>query len=238
MCGRFALSMVPALFQELFGVAAPEGYRTRWNITPDSAIAVVRVPPDAGREAAMLRWGILGPWMKEADDRGRQINARAETAGQKPTFRDAYKKGRCLIPADGFYEWQKAEGGHKQPWLVTGRDGAPLAFAGLWRRNRLTSGELLDSCAILTMEAFPAIHPIHHRMPVMLDPARWDDWLDPAFTEPPMIAEILEPLPESELAFWEVGRAVGNPRNDGPELTRPLAELLPTPTGTAQGSLL
>lgn len=242
MCGRFALSITAASFELLFGVPLPDGFRPSWNVTPDAQIVVLRTGRDGGREAVFMRWGMLGPWMKEPNDRGRQINARLETAAEKPMFRASFRKGRCLIPADGFYEWQKQESGPSRPFFITRRDGGPIAFAGLWRVNRLEDGGLMASCAILTTDASPSIRPLHHRMPLMLQESAFPAWLDPALEEPEEIRRIIEPLPDEALAAWEVDRRVNSPRNDDPALvapagTAPVGHDEPAPPTSAQGSL-
>ncbi len=221
MCGRFALSILPGQFSLVFGCAPPEGLTASWNVTPDRQIAIVRAGPE-GREAAFARWGLLGPWMKEANDPGRQINARSEGAGGKPMFRDSFKKGRCLIPATAFYEWQKAASGPARPFCVALASGKPLAFAGLWRRNRLADGSLLESCTILTTNASALLRPIHPRMPVILPPPSQALWLDAELMDPEFLQALLAPVGDNELAVWEIGRAVNNPKNDGPELLRPV----------------
>lgn len=231
MCGRFALSITPAQFVQLFGCAAPE-LPARFNITPDSPILIVRTGADGRREAALARWGLLPPWSSDAADPARQINARIETAAEKPMFRTTLRRGRCLIPADGFYEWQKRGSGPSQPFFVRLRDGGVMAFAGLWRRSRLADGSELDSCAILTMAAWPAIRGIHHRMPVIVPPERFDVWLDPGVGDPAMLRALLTPPMEMEIEAVPISRRVNNPRNEGPELIEPMAE--PTPHGQAR----
>ncbi|MCX8100508.1 MAG: SOS response-associated peptidase [Geminicoccaceae bacterium] len=221
MCGRFALSIVAAEMPELLGVEAPEGYRPRWNVTPDSPVLVIRAGP-RGPEAVMLRWGFLGPWMNEVQDPGRQINARIETAAGKPMFKAAFLKGRCLLPADGFYEWQKQPKRPSRPFFVRPPDGRPIAFAGLWRRNRLADGALLDTVAILTRDADPEIAAIHHRMPVVVPKALWARWMAPDPVDPELLAALSAP---AGLEAVEVSRAVNDPRNDGPELVRPVREV-------------
>ena len=244
MCGRFAFSITPAQFEAAFGVLPPEGYRPRWNVAPDTDVVVLRTGPGGAREAVLMRWGLMAPWMKDAKDLGRQINARAETAAEKPMFRDSFRKGRCVVPADGFYEWQKSPSGPSRPHFVRRRDGRPLAFAGLWRVNRLDTGELLATCAILTTDPYPLLRNLHHRMAVMLRPEHVDAWLDPAVTDVGLLQELLDPLPEDELEAYEVGRGVSNVRNDGPELTEPVAGATPpaaeppSPEPPRQGSLL
>jgi len=228
MCGRFALSINAAQFERAFGVFPPAGYRERWNVAPDTEVVALRTGPGGEREAVLLRWGLMAPWMTDAKDPGRQINARAETAAEKPMFRDSFRKGRCVIPADGFYEWQKSPSGPSRPHFVRRRDGQPIAFAGLWRVNRLATGELLATCAILTTDPYPLLRNLHHRMAVMLRPEAVDAWLDPAVTDPGFLRELLDPLPEEELEAYEVGRRVNNVRNDGPDLAE-LAVSTPPP---------
>ncbi|MDW8340100.1 MAG: SOS response-associated peptidase [Geminicoccaceae bacterium] len=226
MCGRFALSVLPGEIPDLLGVATPEGYRPRWNIAPDSPILVLRAG-SAGPRAAMLRWGFLPPWAVEARDPGRQINARIETAAAKPVFRAAFLKGRCLVPADGFFEWQKQPKGPARPFFVRPRDARILTFAGIWRRNRLADGSLLDTVAILTRDADPALAPIHPRMPVVVPAALRARWLAAEPVDAPLREALAQPV---DLEAVEVSRAVNDPRNDGPELVRPLAGDRPAPS--------
>lgn len=222
MCGRFALALAAERMPEILAVEAPEGYRPRWNITPDSPILILRAGR-GGREAALPRWGFLGPWMSDPQDPGRQINARIETAAVKPMFKAAAGKGRCLVPADGFFEWQKQGRGPSRPFLIRAVDRRPLLMAGLWRRNRLADGSLLETAAILTRAADPALAPIHHRMPVLLPDRLVEAWLraEPA---PALLRELAEGIADAPpVEAIEVGRAVNDPRNDGPELLEPAA---------------
>ncbi len=222
MCGRFALSLVAAELTDVLGVAAPEGYRPRWNITPDSPILIVRRGPE-GRVAVLVRWGFLGPWMTEAADPGRQINARLETAATKPMFKAAFLKGRCIVPAAGFYEWQKQARGPSRPFFIRAADGSPLLLAGLWRRNRLADGSLLETAAIVTRPADRALAAIHPRMPVIVPPELVDAWLAPDADPAVLASELLDgPSTSPSLAFYEVSRAVNDPRNDGPDLIAPV----------------
>jgi putative SOS response-associated peptidase YedK len=218
MCGRFALYIQAGAFLDIFGCPPPDALEPRYNIVPDREIVVI-VQAAEGRRAGRLRWGLLPPWAETPNDRGRQINARSESVFEKPMFKSAALRHRCLIPASGFYEWQKA-GKASQPYFIHRKDGSPVAMAGIWRRS--TIGETATAtCAILTMDAYPAIAGIHHRMPVMLDPAAWDAWLDPASNDPARLQAALRPLPEDAIAAHAVGRAVNSPANDGPELVRP-----------------
>lgn len=222
MCGRFALSIVAPELADRLGAEPPEAYRPRWNITPDSPILVLRSAAE-GRAAVLCRWGFLGPWMTSADDPGRQINARLETAAAKPMFKAAFLKGRCLVPADGFYEWQKQPKGPSRPFFVRPAERGPLLLAGLWRRNRLADGGLLESVAILTRPADPQLAAIHQRMPVIVPSRLVDPWLAPAPAATALVAELLEgPADRPALDLVEVGRAVNDPRRDGPELVEPV----------------
>lgn len=230
MCGRFALYLQAGAFAEIFGCPPPADYAAGYNIVPDRPIVVIRAGED-GREAARLSWGLLPPWAEAPNDRGRQINARSETVFEKPTFKSAAVRHRCLIPASGFYEWAKGAG-PSQPWFVHRTDGDPIAMAGIWRQSRF-GDVVVESCAILTMDAYPAIKPIHHRMPVMLDPAAWDAWLSPGEPGIAALQQALVPLPEAAIAAHPVSRAVNNPANDSARLIEPED----APPAPAQGAL-
>lgn len=218
MCGRFALYLQAGAFLDVFGCPPPEGLRPRFNIVPDGEIVAIVGSPE-GRRAGRLRWGLLPPWAAAPNDRGRQINARSETVFEKPMFKSAALRHRCLIPASGFYEWQKG-GKQSQPFFIHRADGAPVAMAGIWRRS--TFGDTARAtCAILTTDAYPAIAGIHHRMPIMLDPDLWDAWLDPETTDTGRLQAALRPLPEATIAAHAVSRAVNSPANDRPDLVLP-----------------
>ncbi len=222
MCGRFALSLAAAEISDVLGVAAPEGYRPRWNITPDSPILIVRHSAE-GRVAVLVRWGFLGPWMTEAADPGRQINARLETAVTKPMFKAAFLKGRCIVPADGFYEWQKQPGGPSRPFFIRSVDGSPLLLAGLWRRNRLADGSLIETAAIVTRPADPALASIHSRMPVIVPLELADAWLAPDADPAALASELVgRAMSSPSLLFYEVSRGVNDPRSGGPDLIAPV----------------
>ncbi len=240
MCGRFALSTTPARFRDLFGCPPPAGYRPRFNIAPDSEVVVVRAPAGGGREAVGMCWGLLGPWMRDPRDPARQINARLETAADKPMFRAAYRRRRCLVPADGFYEWRKRGRGASRPHFVRLREGAPMAMAGIWQATRLEDGGIHESVAILTRPAAAEIREIHHRMPVVVPPERWDAWLDPELRDPATLRALLESGAET-MEAWPVSRRVGSPANDDPELPIPVEEEgageQPDTSPPAQGSL-
>ena len=229
MCGRFTQRFswrdVHA-FLRLDGTAA--NLRPRYNLAPSQSAAVVR--SDGGeRLLSMVRWGLIPGWAKDPAIGHRLINARAETAAAKPAFRAAFAKRRCLVPADGFYEWRR-EGEVRQPWLIARQDGGLMAFAALWERWRVPEGtvlrgslaerrpgELVETFTILTTEANHTMRTLHHRMPVMLAPETFECWL--AGNDVP-----LGPAPENVLMMHPVGRHVNSPRNDDPECVVALAD--------------
>lgn len=218
MCGRFALSIIPARFQLVFECEAPPDYEPHWNIVPDLPILTVLMR-DGERRARPLFWGLLPPWARDPKDKGRQINARSESVFDKRMFKDAVLRGRCLIPADGFYEWQRGEG-PSQPFFIRRKDGEPMALAGIRRRRHFDEGEV-ESCAVLTMAAHETIAGIHHRMPVMLPPELWSAWLDPANDERGTVEPLIRVLEPEAIEAYEVSRAVNNPRNDDARLVEP-----------------
>ncbi len=180
-------------------------------------LPVIRQRPSGERIVQTLRWGLLPSWAKDETIANRLINARAETLAEKPSFRSAYRKRRCIVPADGFYEWAKRPDG-KQPYYIHASDGSILAFAGLWERwTRPDDGDVIDSFTIVTTAANGRVHPLHDRMPVILAPEAVASWLDPA-SEPEAVSDLLGPCPDAWLALHPVTRAVGNVRNEGPEL--------------------
>ncbi len=215
MCGRYTQLMPWSELVELYrvtaGAAAAPNLPPRYNICPTQDVPVVRA--GAGRELAMMRGGLVPAWSKDAVIGSRLINARAETVAEKPSFRGAYKSRRCLIPADGFYEWRKSEGGPKQPYRITLSGGAPFAFAGLWERwEKAADGRALETCTIITTAANEFVRPIHHRMPVILDSAGHDAWLDAA-TPPDALSALLGSY-GGIMEAQAVGTRVNNPRND------------------------
>ncbi len=197
MCGRFALFFGPEGLAKHFGVTiedvtAPD----RYNIAPTQPVLIVRHPAETDRQAAHVRWGLIPSWAKDASIGNRQINARAETAPERPAFRSAFKARRCLIPASGFYEWQATGGKHKQPYYVHARSGEPLAFAGLWERWRPSKDESpVESCTILTTDANATMAPIHDRMPIILAPGDYATWLGESPASPDDLRSLLRPRP-------------------------------------------
>ncbi len=214
MCGRFVLTTpADAIAAEFSAMTGGLVLRPRYNIGPMQDVVVVR--NDGGRRTlAMLRWGLVPSWARDPAIASRLINARSETAAGKPSFRDAMKKRRCIVPASGFYEWQK-EGTRKQPWYFRpSRPGALLAIAGLWESWRTPEGETVETTCLLTTEANPLLSPVHDRMPVLLDHEQAQRWLDPAETDPKAFAPMLAPAPADVLEGHRVSTAVGNVRND------------------------
>jgi putative SOS response-associated peptidase YedK len=226
MCGRFSSTSQLQFLLEQFR-AEPlgvEGHQPSWNVAPASDILVVTASEDGARQLRELRWGLVPRWAK--DTKGRPlINMRAETVREKPTWQRTLAGKRCIIPIDGFYEWQdQGKGQRKQPFYVTSRDGEPLALAGLWAtwRDPEGDGEELWTCTILTTTANKLMGSVHHRMPVILLPEAWDAWLDPDNKDVEQLTALLKPAPEELLALWPVDQAVSNPRNNRPELLEPL----------------
>jgi putative SOS response-associated peptidase YedK len=222
MCGRFTLVANPDALAELFELDAPPELSPRYNIAPTQAILAVRPKSDGGgREAVRLRWGLVPSWAKEVGGPP-LINARADTVADKPAFRVAFKQRRCLIPADGFYEWQATGGKKKQPFAIRLRDDHPFAFAGLWERWS-RGEERVESCAIITTGANDLLRSIHDRMPVILPPSRFADWLDPTFHDAEQLQALLQPFPADQMKTYTVSTLVGNARNDDPRCLEPVA---------------
>lgn len=218
MCGRFVLSIDPAALSEYFALDACEPYAPHWNIPPGTDIPVIRHSPEGKRVAHLLRWGLVPYWAKDKAIGQRLSNARAESVADKPAFRAAFARRRCLIPANGFYEW-KAEDKRKQPYYISLRDGSPLAMAGLWEAWTSPRGEVLRSCAIITTAANELMRPIHDRMPALIAPEHWQDWLT---ATPEAVSHLLVPFPSEALQAWPVDGRVSKVSNDHPGLTEPL----------------
>lgn len=216
MCGRFARKSDPRHLAKEFGVAEVPTVEASYNIAPTHDILAVRQGGD-GREMTLFKWGLVPSWAKEASMGARLINARAETVAEKPSFREAFKKRRCVIPADGFYEWQR-RGSRKQPYFFRMKDERPFGFAGLWERWEGGDGEVLDSCTILTTEANEALRPVHDRMPVIIHPEDYELWLGAGERERLTLRELLRPYPSEEMAGHPVGMLVNSPSNRGAEL--------------------
>ncbi|MGA3032169.1 MAG: SOS response-associated peptidase [Terracidiphilus sp.] len=220
MCGRFARRSTREVLAEWFGVDledAPE-FAPSYNAAPQSVQPVVRLGGDSGKpKFALLRWGLVPYWAKDAKIGYSTINARAEEAQAKPAFRDALRKRRCLVPADAFYEWQNLTPKSRQPFAIGLRSGEPFAFAGLWESWRPKDAEPLETFTILTTDPNEALEPIHNRMPVILEPKDYQRWVEPADAER-LPVDLMRPYPAERMVAWPVSERVGNVRNDYPEL--------------------
>ncbi len=202
----------------------------RANIAPTQEVAAVRLGDDGARHFVSLRWGLIPSWAKDASFGAKTINARGETLAEKPAFCDAFRHRRCLIAADGFYEW-KTEAGAKQPYRIARDDGAPFGFAGLWARwDKAPDGAPLETCSIVTTDANELLRAIHHRMPVILDPADFTAWLDPG-TSPAEAQALLRPCPPDRLVAYRVSRRVNKVANDDLSLIGPLGDDAPDDSG-------
>jgi len=221
MCGRFALRTPTKKLAEEFRVEEAPTVKARYNIAPTQSILAVRQSDD-GREAVVLKWGLIPSWAKDDSMSARLINARSETVTEKPAFREAFKRSRCIIPADGFYEWQRTEG-KKQPFFFSMRDERMFGFAGLWDRWKEEGGKVIESCTILTTEANEVLLPVHDRMPVILHHETYDEWLNTDVRALESLKELLRPYPSSEMTSYPVSARVNNPRNQGEELITRMA---------------
>lgn len=219
MCGRFTLKSAAISLKELFDLADTPTVPLRYNIAPTQDVAVVRLG-QAGRELAMLRWGLIPSGSNDPSVGSRLINARAETAADKPSFRSAFRQRRCLVAADGFYEWTK-ENGKRLPYYIRLAEGSPFAFAGLWDHWQGADGEVIESCTVVTTEANDLVRPIHDRMPVILPRQAYAHWLD-ATERPKALLSLLKPYPSEEMTACRVGTQVNNVRNDDPSCVEPI----------------
>jgi putative SOS response-associated peptidase YedK len=222
MCGRFALFSDPFSLAKRFGAETPSELHPRYNIAPTQSIPIVREESDA-RRFALARWGLIPHWAKDTKIGYSTINARAETVAEKPAFRNAFRHRRCLIPADGFYEWQVIPDSKiKQPWFIVLRDREPMAFAGLCEKWRSPEGDDVESCSIIVTDANELMRPIHDRMPVILAPGDWDAWLEAETKDAGGLQGLLKPYPAEDMAAWPVSTRINNPRNDSVECVEAL----------------
>jgi len=219
MCGRFAFYSPSEAVAALFGVTQSIDVKPRYNIAPTQYIAAIRRDENQSPELTMLRWGLVPFWAKDPSIGNRMINARSETVAEKPSFRNAYRKRRCLILADGFYEWHR-EGDIKIPYFISLADGTPFAFAGLWEHwDSKDSDESLQTTTIVTAAANDFLAQVHHRMPVVLQPENAERWLDGD-------TDLLEEVTANGPAFrtWPVDRKVNNARNESTDLIDPAGD--------------
>jgi putative SOS response-associated peptidase YedK len=222
VCGRFAFYSPREAVARLFGVTDVPEVEPRYNIAPTQYVAAVR---EAGgpRHVAMLYWGLVPSWAREKSIGARMINARLETLPDKPSFRNAWKRRRCLVLADGYYEWQRS-GAVKQPYFVARADGDPVGLAGLWERWRdPATGEVLESCCIVTTSPAASVAHVHDRMPVIVPRAGYAEWLDPGNDDTDRLERLVGPEVDPELVAQPVSRRVNDARNQGPGCVEPLA---------------
>jgi putative SOS response-associated peptidase YedK len=216
MCGRFAQRTPAKTLTTEFQVNDMPVIEPRYNIAPTQDILSIRQTDDS-REAAMLKWGLVPSWAKDISIGAKLINARSETVTEKPSFREAFKKRRCIIPADGFYEWQRS-GGKKKPYFFRMQNEHPFGFAGLWEKWKATDGQVLETCTILTTEANEVLQPVHDRMPVILHPDDYELWLDVDLRKLDLAKELLRPFPATEMISYPVSPSINSPLNQGAQL--------------------
>jgi putative SOS response-associated peptidase YedK len=229
VCGRYVQISSPTVLVERFDVdevALAEVPEPDYNVAPRKEVLTVVQrdrrsdgSPGPGRVLEQMRWGLVPSWADAPSVGDRQINARAESVAEKSAFKTAFRKRRCILPADGFYEWEALPGRRKRPVFIHRRDGEPIAFAGLWEvwRDRPDSPWLL-TCAIVTTKANATVEPIHDRMPVMLPEPSWDTWLDPQVDDRDRLEALLVPPPDEEIELWPVSTRVNSADNNGPDL--------------------
>lgn len=227
MCGRFSLTLPVEAMGRLFGFAPDDALALtpRYNIAPSQGIAIVRRRDETNtRELAVVQWGFVPAWARDPASMRQPINARGETVEAKPMFRDAWRHRRCLVPADGFYEWKKAAGG-KQPYRIQRADGAPFAFAGLWDRWKGKDGRTIESCVIITTAANETIRAVHDRMPVMLDIGRFGPWLEGSPVE---ASDLIGPW-QGDLELFAISRRINDPSHDDAGLIEPVEPAITQP---------
>lgn len=217
MCGRYIIITSPDELRRLFGYPDQPNFPPRYNVAPTQPIPIVRMT-EGQRRFALVRWGLMPPWVKDPKAFTLLINARGESAHEKPSFKNAMKRRRCLIPADGFYEWKG-----RQPYLVRRQGGGPLAFAGVWETWSGPNGEEMESAAIVTVEASPLLRQVHHRMPVMLTPEAYDVWLDCDNVPAQEAVSAISVLPDAQLETYPVSPVVNRTAHDAPDAIAPCA---------------
>lgn len=223
MCGRFTLRITSSELAKFFELLREPPWKPRYNIAPTQPVGVIR-PSTEGRDFRLMHWGLIPSWAKDAKLGARMINARGESVATKPSFRSAFRRRRCLIPADGFYEWKKTGGRTKQPFYVLMRDEKPFAFAGLWERWTSDDGSELESCTIITTEPNELLSELHDRMPVVLAADDYDAWMNPGNEETGELERFLRPYPAERMKFYPIDTTVNNPQNDNPSCIEPAGE--------------
>ena len=223
MCGRFTLRAPASVVAQQLGLLEVPLLEPRYNVAPSQTVAAVLVAAAAGaprRELAWLRWGLVPAWAADASIGNRLINARAETAADKPAFRAAFRRRRCLVVADGFYEWQRLERG-KQPYFFRLRDDRPFGFAALWEAWERAGQARIESCTLLTTTANELVRPVHDRMPVILPPSAYERWLDPAVEDAGALLPLLAPYASEQMTATAVGALVNSPSHEDPRCIEP-----------------
>jgi putative SOS response-associated peptidase YedK len=233
MCGRYRLTAKERWLSTYFNLDPEDvDWAARWNIAPTQDVATVRQDRrEPKRKFALMRWGLIPYWAKDISIGAKTINAVSETAAEKPAFREALRRRRCLIPANAFYEWKTCGPKHKQPYSIGMADDSLFAFAGLWDSWEDPSRGLIKSCTILTTKANALLKDLHDRMPVILTPDDYDRWLDPGITQPSKIDDLLRPCDPRLMRFYPVSASVNRVENDGPECAEETAE---PPTATQE----
>ncbi|GJL61875.1 MAG: DUF159 family protein [Nitrospirales bacterium] len=222
MCGRYTLRKSEIELAARKTVVRSK-VKPRYNIAPSQQVPVFRVNSEGQLEDLTLHWGLIPSWAKESKSSYSMINARVETVRTKPAYRGPFKKRRCLLPVDGWFEWQKQDKGPKQPYLFLLPEDEPFFFAGLWDHWESKEGEeSIDSCTIITTEANQLVQPVHHRMPVILKPKDYDAWLDPAYDDSTQLEQLLTSSSPNALTCYPVSLAVNNARHDGPDCVAPM----------------
>lgn len=230
MCGRFSITKTPEAIKAAFDFKNLPNLPPRYNVAPTQSVAAVRLSETGERELAQFYWGLIPHWAKDGSMASKMINARAETVAEKPAFREAISCRRCLIPSDGFYEWRQ-ENGKKQAFRIGMKGGALFGLAGLFEQWRATDDsrnwskeEMVETVTIITTQANDKLRPIHHRMPLIVPPEAYQRWLDPK-SDLGEVHDTLATFPGENMAFYRVGSAVNNVRNDGPQVLEPLKKL-------------
>lgn len=224
MCGRFSLSAKPENLATQFVLPFLPEISPRWNITPGTRISAVRVSTEGRHSFTGLEWGLIPSWSKDATMGRKLANARAETIHEKPSFRGAFRDRRCIIPADGYYEWKVGEDGKKRPWYFRMEDEGLFGFAGLWETWTSPEGDVRETCCLLTIRPNELCATVHDRMPVILPFEDHDMWLDPGYKNTNFLLAVMRPFPAEQMKAWPVSLKVNNPKANTADLTTPWDE--------------
>jgi putative SOS response-associated peptidase YedK len=235
MCGRYRLSRRKQVIEDHFdSISGEEDWSPRYNVAPTQPVPIIRQhPKEPRRELSLVRWGLIPSWAKDASGAAGMINARSETAPTKPAFRDALKSRRCIVPADGFYEWSRTRAG-KQPYCFEVNDGELFVFAGLWERWKDPGGNWIRTCSILTTTPNAVTSAVHDRMPVILEPDAYDLWLDPGFNDVAAVSEMLKPYDARLMRSYPVSTRINQAVNDDADCAKPV-EIQAPPQGQLFG---